>query len=280
MAAIGSLAPDIDHPRSLISLRIPSGLIAGALLLILTPPFANCQASVDHGMFSGMWPAICAQVTPFVGWGVLMLVVGFLLLVLSAAVRSTVSHRGPTHSLIVCAGAGVVVFLIALLCRLGPWVGLLFGLGWLTHILADALTPAGLPSITWPFFSDMKPGTSLVVGLLVVPLAIGGTFGWKSTWRPGVLGTHQLQTPPVTAASQPVVRDTALAERRLREAAPEIHSHLVNANSPIVSEDPGRPGYVSYAWEYLDRKSKNRVTVRRIKITLDASGKMVGVSDR
>jgi hypothetical protein len=42
--------------------------------------------------------------------------------------------------------AGVCIYL-----NVGWWYAPLFGWGWLTHLLADAATGMGIPSLWWPF---------------------------------------------------------------------------------------------------------------------------------
>jgi inner membrane protein len=84
-AAVGAVAPDIDHPGSFISRRL--------------------------------WP------------------LRFLVFWLP--------HRGVTHSML-------AVLLVAVGgWELSPVYGGMFAAGWLSHILADMLTPSGVP-LLWP----------------------------------------------------------------------------------------------------------------------------------
>lgn len=53
-------------------------------------------------------------------------------------------HRGPTHSVTLAVLAGLAVGL-----SVAPWLGGLVAAGWLSHLLADAISPMGEPFL-WP----------------------------------------------------------------------------------------------------------------------------------
>lgn len=67
--------------------------------------------------------------------------------------RLTPGHRGPTHSLVWCAGLAGLAY-VANSAVSGEPAGLLLALavlaGALSHVLADGLTVAGVP-LWWPF---------------------------------------------------------------------------------------------------------------------------------
>ena len=70
---------------------------------------------------------------------------------LSFLIAHVFGHRGATHSLVFTAGATLIAVVCCLIFHL-PWAyGLIFGWGWLSHLLADAITPEGLPCLLWPF---------------------------------------------------------------------------------------------------------------------------------
>ena len=81
---------------------------------------------------------------------------------------------------------------------------------------------------------------------------------------------------PARAASS-VGYDTKLALRRLREVDARTYARLVDPSTPRLSTTRGLP---TYTWEYLEKPSKRSVVVREISITLDASGRIVGVTSR
>jgi inner membrane protein len=68
----------------------------------------------------------------------------------AGTVSRLLKHRGPLHSALAAAGAGVVAELLGE--RLGvTGLGALVAFGWASHILADALTDRGVP-LLWPLW--------------------------------------------------------------------------------------------------------------------------------
>ncbi|MBI3446451.1 MAG: metal-dependent hydrolase [Magnetospirillum sp.] len=105
---------------------------------------------------------------------------GRRLWVIAKPLSLLVGHRGITHSLLAMA-AGV-----ALLTALRPAPGLArliepLALGYLSHIAADALTPAGVP-LLWPWRQRFGLGlcaTGGAVEMLVVAACAAATFWLK-----------------------------------------------------------------------------------------------------
>lgn len=149
-AAVGSLAPDLDHPWSLVSFSIPVALLGYGGVFLLMPLFRS-----DSGMFAGMIDALVMSPRHrAVAW--LSVMAGILLFGLSFTAGAALGHRGPVHSLLFGLGATVSV-LMATLVLSGPlWVPLMFAWGWATHLAADATTKMGLPCLLWPF-DDRRP---------------------------------------------------------------------------------------------------------------------------
>jgi hypothetical protein len=84
---------------------------------------------------------------------VLALVLGLVLLALGRVVSAMVEHRGATHSLGVCAVLTLVGCVGSAVAG-QPWtLGLWFGWGYLSHLLADLITPLGCPALFWPLGS-------------------------------------------------------------------------------------------------------------------------------
>ena len=148
-ACTGSLVPDIDHPRAWISNRIPATLFAFGLVFLLW--FEFTKRSVASGGSKGVGASLGAPLIdmarPLLGWAWLALALGVVLLSVAMLVAAFVEHRGPTHSLTVGAALTLIACLGFALAAL-PWtLGLWFGWGYLSHLLADLTTPMGCPAL-------------------------------------------------------------------------------------------------------------------------------------
>jgi len=126
---------------------------------------------------------------PLLGLAWVALATGAALLIVSIIIANVLEHRGPTHSLavnVVLTVMATIVFAIT-----GPsWtLGLWFGFGYLTHLLADMTTRMGCPSILWPAGTGMR-----------VPVPTSMT-------RPGVqeIGAPSQTTSTVTSGSHPSI---------------------------------------------------------------------------
>jgi len=144
VAAAGALAPDLDHPGSLASVTIPASLLVygGAFLLLTWLP--KRIPSLKPLDLSLMGPAYTN-----VAW----LAVGsaMMLFLLSALTGVLFGHRGPVHSLAFGLGGTIGVLGVLAAFHAPLWLSLAFAWGWLTHIASDAMTPAGLDYVMWPF---------------------------------------------------------------------------------------------------------------------------------
>lgn len=156
-AAVGSLVPDIDHPRAWISNRIPAALLAGGITALGTYKYLDWTAS--RGDSSGMATALAVPfmnaMQPFLLLAWLAIAAGASLLCISVAMSKLVEHRGPTHSLTVGLTLAAAVALAVAVAG-APWtLGLWFGWGFLTHLLADMTTKMGCSSILWPVGAEL-----------------------------------------------------------------------------------------------------------------------------
>ena len=275
-SGLGALAPDIDHAHSTIGNRVPAVLLTFGTLLLVSR--VALRAASAGGMFAPMFSAAWRSTGFVTGLGALLFGVGAVLLYLSIKVTKSVQHRGPVHSLSIAAASTVVALPVLALLGLEPWYGFLFGFGWFTHLMADATTKTGLPSLFWPFVSPAPAGGSRMAWLLVLPLLLFGLTGWCYV-APAVLSSSSA-APPVAASAPraaPVVPNVVLARQRLREAAPEIADAVTNPDSPQVES---RGEYTSYTWEYLRKSAPNQAAVKSIELTLDGSGQIAGVDGR
>jgi len=150
-AALGALAPDIDHRHALIGNGIPAELLARALTVLLLVFAAGWYLSRDTSALATPLRDMLGRLEPIVRWAAIAAVAGAALLTTSLVVSTFLPHRGPTHSL---AGAAIATGLACLACSLGgvSWIyGLAFGWGYLSHLMADLPSRSGLPWLLWPF---------------------------------------------------------------------------------------------------------------------------------
>ncbi|TLM97966.1 MAG: hypothetical protein FDZ75_03440 [Actinobacteria bacterium] len=273
VGGFGALAADIDEPRAYASNRIPKTLFNSAVEILVPLGIVVALFWVGGAKAGGGMAQVFA---PFMRWGLLCVLAAGLLFGLSRVASAVTRHRGATHSLaFAVAGA---VFAVGFAVAVGaPWyLGLIFGLGWLTHLATDILTPHGLPSILWPFELNSELAgarralvTAGVLGLSAVLLGVSG-------WLLGSIA-HRLVAPGrggavIASESAGPKEDVELALQRLREASPEIAGTLVEPGAPQVRS---QGGVTFYTWSYLDRSADDRVTTRRMTIGLDSEGRIV-----
>ncbi len=150
-AAVGSLVPDIDHPKAWISNRIPATLMAIGLTGLGLYAYAAWTASRGDDSIGGAMIAPMADfLRPVLGWAWLALALGAALLAISVVVTRALGHRGPTHSLVVGAALTLIATIGFAISPVSWTIGLWFGWGYLSHLLTDMITPKGCPSLLWP----------------------------------------------------------------------------------------------------------------------------------
>lgn len=175
LAAAGSIATDLDHPKSFISNTIPSRIIRVALAVLSIPLLAALGSLLSTQDVAGTWSDFTTLVwgVNFLRWAVIALGASLGLMLLSYLLYKNLHHRGPLHSLTLTAAVTLLACLAAGLSGASWTWGLLFGWGWLWHILADGLTDQGVPFF-WPFNDDRKhtlPGWARGVGRVLLTLA-------------------------------------------------------------------------------------------------------------
>jgi len=176
IVATGSIATDLDHPKSFISNSIPSRVIRIALAVLAIPLLAAMAALLTTWDVSGTWMQITGLIigVNFLRWALIALAASLGLMLLSWLLYKSLHHRGPLHSLIFAFGVTAIACWAFWYYWL-PWAwGLAFGWGWLWHILADGLTEQGVPFF-WPF-NDVRRHTLPAFGR-----GLGRVF---CLWRP------------------------------------------------------------------------------------------------
>ena len=157
VAATGSIATDLDHPRSFISHSIPSRLVRIALAILLIPSLAGLGVLLTTRDLQGTWSQFTALLFGWniLRWSLFALALSLGLIAISWLLYKSLHHRGPLHSLIFTLAITMVAIVVfTVLGQSWGW-GLVFGWGWLWHILADGLTKEGVPFF-WPFNDDRK----------------------------------------------------------------------------------------------------------------------------
>jgi len=152
-AGIGSLAPDIDHPKSTISSGIPLTLMVGSIPLV---GVVLIWASMSVAWGGHSLAEVYQQSTqlPWVkyllGIAGISFALGSGLMLASMVISAIFGHRGATHSLAFLVVATLVAVGLCYLLGFPLIYGIIFGWGYLSHLLADSLTPMGLPDLLWP----------------------------------------------------------------------------------------------------------------------------------
>ena len=69
--------------------------------------------------------------------------------------------------------------------------------------------------------------------------------------------------------------DVDLALRQFKKVDPHTYKGLVDRENPQLSATKGLP---TYTWQYIKKLTDGSASIRSISITLDESGRIVGVS--
>jgi membrane-bound metal-dependent hydrolase YbcI (DUF457 family) len=152
LVVAGSIATDLDHPRSFVSNSLPTRVIRIGLVILMLPLLAGAATFLttpDLAMtwkhLSGMLLGISVLRWSLMGAGVALGLIG-----LSWILYRSLHHRGPLHSFFFTFMVSLTACLVFAIYQKPWWYGLAFGWGWLWHILADGLTNQGVP-FGWPF---------------------------------------------------------------------------------------------------------------------------------
>jgi len=148
-AAVGALAPDIDHPSALIGNALPTKFILEGLTFLIS--LGGLSWFMSRYLSQESLAVMFAPYATFVRWAITAIVAGVALLVLSFVASIFLEHRGPTHSITLAVVSSILVGIGCVACAASWQYGLVFGLGCASHLLADSRTPKGCPAILWPF---------------------------------------------------------------------------------------------------------------------------------
>lgn len=115
----------------------------------------------------------------------------------------------------------------------------------------------------------------------VAALLFGALFATWQLWFPLMMnslasGLSGANTASVSAPQPPVAAyDAPRALAQLTQAEPALARALVNPDKPELSEVNGLP---TYTWECAEKTGGSAAAIRRISISLDSSGRLVGAS--
>jgi hypothetical protein len=157
LSAAGSIATDLDHPKSFISNSIPLKIFRFALAILLIPFLAALAALLTTRDLQGTWLQFSALVfgVSFLRWALIALSTALGLMLLSWFVYRSLHHRGPLHSILFTLAVTAVAGAAAWWSGFSWLWGLVFGWGWFWHVLADGLTEQGVP-FYWPFSDERR----------------------------------------------------------------------------------------------------------------------------
>ncbi|MHB1341364.1 MAG: nuclease-related domain-containing protein [Coriobacteriia bacterium] len=113
----------------------------------------------------------------------------------------------------------------------------------------------------------------------IIALALLLAFIWWYFMGPGgkLLTDFVLPGPPQGSSTQAAPTATVeQAKAAVREASPETYVKIANVDTPVVTQVPHG---TTFTWEYVEA-SGAAAQVKMIAVTLDASGRMVGVDMR
>jgi len=179
ITAAGAIATDLDHPKSFVSHSIPSRLLRIALAILTIPTLATIATLLTVPDVLGTWNQFTGMILgiSILRWSLFALCLSLGLMGLSWLLYKSLHHRGPLHSFIFTSAITIAICgTLAVFRHSWAW-GLVFGWGWLWHLLADGLTEQGVPFF-WPFNDDRKhtlPGWACRIGsgLLSITAILG-----------------------------------------------------------------------------------------------------------
>jgi len=148
VAAVGALVPDIDHPGSTVSRRIPRRLTHWALRIAAPVGLVVAVSLALHQTWVAHKAAEAGE--PLLRLAGLLVLPAVVIVALSLLASLLFGHRGATHSLVFAGGASLLTAALCLRVGLSAWYGVFLGLGWLSHLAADSLGRRRLPSLLWP----------------------------------------------------------------------------------------------------------------------------------
>jgi inner membrane protein len=153
-----------------------SHMVVGAALWAVAANLAGHSVVEPPALAAAAFGALLPDIDHPQSWA------GRKMRVVSVPLAMIVGHRGITHSLLAVAAALVILALMGT-----GWMAAPVVVGYLSHLLADGLTPSGVP-LLWPsrrrFTLNLcRTGSVVEIGLVALIALAGG-------WAAGIDLTH------------------------------------------------------------------------------------------
>lgn len=123
--------------------------------------------------------------------------------------------------------------------------------------------------------SPVSLSSVLVIVLVAAAIMMGPTL---LDYLRAVIPQRPAANPVVPQPAPPLATPPSVPDAlaRLREADPEIAHSLVDPDNPALSTVNGYP---TYTWQYTRKDGAQAVSIRRLSVSFDQSGRIVGVSE-
>ena len=163
-------------PTGRTAMMAGSHIAVGAALWAVTARAAGLEAAEPQSLAAAALGALLPDIDHPQSWA------GRKMRVVSVPLSLLIGHRGLTHSALAVAAC-----LVALAVMGMGWLAAPVVVGYLSHLLADALTPSGVP-LLWPsrrrFTLNLcRTGSVAEIAIVVALVAAGG-------WAAGIDLSH------------------------------------------------------------------------------------------
>ncbi|MGE5478674.1 MAG: metal-dependent hydrolase [Bacteroidales bacterium] len=153
-----------------------SHMVMGAALWAVAAKLGGGNPAEPQALGAAVLGALLPDIDHPQSWA------GRKLRIISVPLALVVGHRGITHSALAVAGC------LAAMVLLGTgWMAAPIAIGYLSHLLADSLTPSGVPFL-WPSrrrftLNVCETGSFIEIALVAAIAALGG-------WAAGIDLSH------------------------------------------------------------------------------------------
>ncbi|HSV28266.1 MAG TPA: metal-dependent hydrolase [Candidatus Omnitrophota bacterium] len=145
-----------------------SHVVMGAALWAVSAKLAGAPPAEPQALAAAAFGALLPDIDHPQSWA------GRKMRVVSVPLALVVGHRGITHSALAVAGCLAVLVVMGM-----GWVAAPVVLGYLSHLLADGLTPSGVP-LLWPSRRRFTLNLCRTGGVaeIAIVAAVAAAGGW------------------------------------------------------------------------------------------------------